>query len=108
MSPALAGRFSTSAPPGKPLTSVFMMVPARVWLAADVLPQTGPADTRNEEREQLAEIQLRNLEQAFLSCLVFPLDLPVGLFLKSLYFFTVPGNVESGHEGKRGPSGEPA
>lgn len=61
-----------------------MMVPARIWLAADVLLETGPAGARNEEeREQLAEIQ--EFRAAFLSCLVFPPNLQVGLFLVFLY-----------------------
>ena len=53
--------------------------------------EIGPAEVRDEETEELAEMQLGSLEQTFLSCLVFPLDFQVGCFLRPLTFFILSG-----------------
>ena len=67
--------------------------------------EIGPAEVRDEETEELAEMQLRSLEQTFLSCLVFPLDFQVGCFLRPLNFFILSGTRVGTSESI---SGEPA
>lgn len=65
---------------------------------------------RTEEKEQVAETQLRNVEQTFLACLLPPLptpDLQAGVFLKTLYFFLFPTYLKSDHENNSGPNREP-